>query len=127
MDEFGIYPDVLVMPWAGALFILRALPRVHVKEEMIEKPIQPKIRGLTARRVLSTLTDDEVDLAFAAIDTPSILRVIAKEGDIDYPSRLIAAFLAQRTLWPRLLSLISTRGGSKKIEEITQNAFAAEE
>jgi len=30
-------------------------------------------------------------------------------------------------LWPRLLSLIFTLGGWEKIEEITQNAFAAED
>jgi len=35
--------------------------------------------------------------------------------------------LPRKTLWPRLLSLISTLGGWEKIEEITQNAFAAEE
>jgi len=38
-----------------------------------------------------------------------------------------SARLPRKMLWPRLLSLIFTLGGWEKIEEITQNAFAAEE
>lgn len=80
--------------------------------------------GLAARRALSALSNSEIDAIFAAIDEPSILSLIAKKGDIDYPSRLVHSFLPHQELWPRLLALITALGGWGKIEELARLAFA---
>lgn len=93
-------------------------------ERRWQKQIGGELRfGLAARRVLTALSDRDIDAVFAVIDEPSILQVIAKEGDIDHPSRLIRFFLSHQSLWPKLLALIPALGGWKRIEELARLTF----
>jgi len=99
---------------------------LSVYEERWHKEIGKELRfGLVARRFLSALTDEEIDLAFVAIDRPEILSLISREGDIDYPSRLFRTLLAQKDLLTNILVLLPSLGGRKRVEEIRQAVFAA--
>jgi geranylgeranyl reductase family protein len=101
---------------------------LFVYEERWQKEIGKELRfGLATRRLLSALTDDEMDVAFAAIDVPDILSLISCEGDIDYPSRLFRTLLAQKNLLSDILALLPSMGGRKRVEEIRQAIFAAVE
>ena len=93
-------------------------------ERRWQKQIGGELRfGLAARRVLTALSDRDIDSVFAVINEPSILQVISEEGDIDHPSRLIRFFLSHQSLWPRLLALIPALGGWKRIEELARLTF----
>lgn len=50
MDQFKIYaymmPLAFIVSWATTSLILRALPRLRVKEGRLEKPVRPEIGGL---------------------------------------------------------------------------------
>jgi geranylgeranyl reductase family protein len=99
---------------------------LFVYEERWRKKIGKELRfGLATRRLLSALTDEEIDLAFAAIDRSEILSLISREGDIDYPSRLFQNILAQKGLLSDILLLLPSLGGRKRVEEIRQAVFAA--
>jgi geranylgeranyl reductase family protein len=101
---------------------------LFVYEERWQEKIGKELRfGLVARRLLSTLTDKEIDVAFAAIDRPEILSLLSCEGDIDYPSRLFRTLLAQKDLLSNILVLLPSLGGRKRVEEIRQAVFAAGE
>jgi digeranylgeranylglycerophospholipid reductase len=80
--------------------------------------------GLIIRRALDALSDEEIDAAFCGLDDPILLQFLAKEGDIDYPSRLVTALFPRRDLWPRLLSLIPALGGWTQLEKLARVAFA---
>lgn len=79
--------------------------------------------GLAAHRVLAALSDQEIDAVFTVLAKPSILQVIAEEGEIDHPSRLLRAFLFRQDLWPKFLGLLPAFGGWKRIEELARLAF----
>ncbi len=101
---------------------------LSVYEERWQEKIGKELRfGLVARRLLAALTDDEIDVAFTAIDRPEILSLISCEGDIDYPSRLFQNLLAQKDLLSDILVLLPSLGGRKRVEEIRQAVFAASE
>jgi len=78
--------------------------------------------GLAAHRVLAALSDSEIDAVLAALDDPSIIRVIAEEGDIDHPSRLFRSFLSRQSMWHRVLTLVPAFGGWKRVEELARLA-----
>ena len=80
--------------------------------------------GLTIRRTLDNLSDEEIDAVFSELDDPAFLDFIAEHGDIDYPSQLVTALLPRRDLWPRLLSLVPALGGWARFGKLAQVAFA---
>jgi digeranylgeranylglycerophospholipid reductase len=80
--------------------------------------------GLTIRRTLDALSNEEIDAVFSGLDDSTFLHFIADKGDIDYPSRLVAALLPRRDLWPRLLSLVPALGGWTRFEKLARVAFA---
>ncbi len=101
---------------------------LSVYEERWQEKIGKELRfGLAVRRLLSALTDEEIDVAFAAIDRPEILSLISCEGDIDYPSQLFRTLLAQKDLLSNILVLLPSLGGRKRVEEIRQAVFATGE
>ncbi len=102
--------------------------KLSVYEERWQEKMGKELRfGLAAHRLLSALTDEEIDVAFAAIDRPEILSLISCEGDIDYPSRLFRTLLAQKDLLSDILVLLPSLGGRKRAEEIRQAVFAVGE
>jgi geranylgeranyl reductase family protein len=102
--------------------------KLSVYEERWQEKMGKELRfGLAAHRLLSALTDEEIDVAFAAIDVPEILSLISCEGDIDYPSRLFQNLLTQKDLLSDILVLLQSLGGRKRVEEIRQAVFAAGE
>ena len=70
--------------------------------------------GLKARRILSRLTDQEIDRALLALSDPKVLELLA-QADIDHPSRLVSAVLARPALWGRLLPLVEALGGWPRV------------
>jgi len=121
----GIYTGGICARIAGEIAGYAALTGKTTKETLAEyerrwqRKIGGELRfGLAAHRVLAALTDPELDALFAAIDTPAVLRIIAQEGDIDYPSRLVRAFLSRQDLWPRFFTLIPALGGWERLEEL---------
>jgi len=81
--------------------------------------------GAAAHEVLSGFCDEEIDRAFAGLNDPQILRVIEQVGDIDYPSRLVRAFVGKQQLWPRLFLLLQSLGGWPRFREAAQSLIAA--
>lgn len=71
--------------------------------------------GLKARRILSRLTDQEIDRALSALADPKLLELLAQAADIDYPSRLVSALLGRPALWGRLLPLVNALGGWPRV------------
>jgi digeranylgeranylglycerophospholipid reductase len=82
--------------------------------------------GSAAYRVLSDLSDEEIDRGFAGLDDPEILGLIARTGDIDYPSRLVRAVIAQRDLWPRFFLLLQSLGGWPRFSEAAQSLIVGD-
>jgi len=126
----GIYIGGTCARIAGEIAGYAALAGETTRQTLIEyerrwqQQIGGELRfGLAARRVLTALSDHDIDAVFAVINEPSILRVISEEGDIDHPSRLIRFFLSHQSLWPRLLALIPALGGWKRIEELARLTF----
>jgi geranylgeranyl reductase family protein len=69
--------------------------------------------GLAAHDALSLLSDDEIDSAVATLAAaPDLRDLLAAEGDIDYPSRLLPRLLERRDLEPALLSLAAALSGA---------------
>jgi len=66
--------------------------------------------GWLAHQALSSLSDHELDRILSFIDHAKIKRLIEKEGDIDYPSRLVKAFLSNHSLWRNLIPLVPLLG-----------------
>lgn len=82
--------------------------------------------GRAARSLLGDIEDDAIDTIFSAIDRPEITELIARYGDIDYPSRLVHAIASRRDLWPTLRPLISIFGGMDKLAGIVRMALAGD-
>jgi geranylgeranyl reductase family protein len=66
--------------------------------------------GWLAHQALSSLSDHELDRILSFIDDAKIKRLIEKEGDIDYPSRLVKAFLSDHSLWKNLIPFVPLLG-----------------
>lgn len=100
------------------------LEALSVYERRWQEEIGDELKfGHAARLLFSALTDEEIDRLFAAIDVPETLGMIAQNGDIDYPSRLIDSVLTQKKIRTRLLSAI---GGWSRAQDLIRIAFASE-
>ena len=81
--------------------------------------------GLTARDAADTLSDRQIDAIFEALDRPRLRAFVAEYGDIDYPSRLVRAFLRRRDLWPLLLGLVPVLGGWGALSRVARSIVAS--
>jgi len=73
-----------------------------------ERAVGGEIRfGLAARDLLESLPNDGIDDAFDALDQSELLRFFASEGDIDRLRVLPRRLAGKRTLWKRLLPLLT--------------------
>ena len=127
----GLYTGELCARSAGesagyaALADDPSLATLRTYESHWQKDIGKELRScLAIRRTLDDLSNEEIDAVFSELDAPAFLDFIAKHGDIDYPSQLVAALLPRHDLWPRLLSLIPALGGWRRFGELAQVAFA---
>ena len=126
----GIYTGGMCARIAGKIAGCAALAGQTTRQTLAEyercwrSEIGGELRfGLAAHRVLAALSDSEIDAVLAAVDDPSIIQVIAEEGDIDHPSRLFRSFFSRQSLWPRILTLIPALGGWKRVEELARLAI----
>ncbi len=60
-------------------------------------------RYLILHKVLSSLTDSQLEEIFRMLDKPRLLRTISETGDIDYQARVVLALLKEE---PRLLKYV---------------------
>lgn len=127
----GLYTGGLCARSAGEIAGYAALANDSSHETLREyerrwhQDIGKELRiGLTIRRTLNALSNEDIDAVFSGLDDPTFLHFIADKGDIDYPSRLVAALLPRRDLWPRFLSLVPALGGWTRFEELARVAFA---
>ncbi|MEA3238405.1 MAG: NAD(P)/FAD-dependent oxidoreductase [Candidatus Bipolaricaulota bacterium] len=98
-----------------------------VYEQLFNQAIGDELRfGRAARSLLGNVEDDAIDVIFSTIDRPEITKLIARYGDIDYPSRLIHAIASHRDLWPALRPLISVLGGMDKLSRIAHMTLAGD-
>ena len=130
----GIYTGSVCAGIAGEIAGTAALAEMTSRETLGEyerrwqKAIGEELRfGGALHRARLALSDSEVDAALAAIDEESILQVIAGEGDLDYPSRLVRAFADRRDLWPRLAALLPVLTASRSVEEWLDLLFVSRE
>ena len=70
--------------------------------------------GLKARRILTRLTDQEIDRALLALSDPKVLELLA-QADIDHPSRLASTVLGRPALWSRFLPVVEALGGWSRV------------
>jgi len=73
--------------------------------------------GLQGRRAFF-LADRELDQVVLAMDRPAIHRLVAAEGDIDRPSRLVRAVLSHPGTWSTLLPVVGGLGGWGWVREL---------
>jgi geranylgeranyl reductase family protein len=130
----GIYTGSVCAGIAGEIAGTAALAEMTSRETLGEyerrwqKAIGEELRfGGALHRARLALSDSEVDAALAAIDEESILQVIAGEGDLDYPSRLVRAFADRRDLWLRLAALLPVLTASRSVEEWLDLLFVSPE
>ena len=109
----GIYTGSLCASMAGEIAGYAALAERVSRETLSEydrrwrKAVGEELRfGLGLHRVRLSLSDPEIDALFAVLDEPSVLEVVALEGDLDYPSELVRAFVRRRDLWPRFAAAL---------------------
>jgi len=126
----GIYTGGVCARIAGQIAGCAALAGQTTRQTLAEyerrwqNEIGGELRfGLAAHRVLAALSDSEIDAVLATIDNPSILQLIAEEGDIDHPSRLLRSFFCRQQLWPGILTLIPALGGWKRLEALARLAI----
>jgi len=65
--------------------------------------------GLQAHRLLSHLSDSDLNKIFTLLDSPKILKIFTKYGDIDYPSILARELFKAPRIWRKLLSVIPAK------------------
>ena len=98
-----------------------------VYEQQFKQKISDELRfGRAARSLLGDIEDDAIDVIFRAIDRLEITELLARHGDIDYPSRLVHAVASRRDLWPALRPVISVLGGMDKLSGIAHMALAGD-
>jgi digeranylgeranylglycerophospholipid reductase len=61
--------------------------------------------GGAARSVLRSMSDPALDAALAVLEDEELAAFIAREADIDHPSRILSRVVSHPHLWPRLFSL----------------------
>lgn len=66
--------------------------------------------GLHGRRAF-LVADHALDRLVSALNRPAVHRLVAAEGDIDRPSRLVRAMLSRPGAWPALVPVIRVLGG----------------
>ena len=74
--------------------------------------------GLRARRAFLSLAGRDLDRIVAALDQPEVRRLVAEKGDIDRPSGLVRAVLAQPKAWPALARAL---GGLRLARELVRH------
>ncbi len=73
---------------------------------MCDRALGSEIRfGLAARRLLRSLSDDELSAVMAALEDEPLRRMIADIGDIDHLSRTLVRVAAHPRMWRKLLWL----------------------
>jgi len=110
----GIYTGSLCASLAGEIAGYAALTGQVTCQTLEEydrrwrKALGEELRfGLSLHQARTSLTDEAIDALVLALDEPSVLEVVALEGDLDYPSQLARAFLRRRELWPRFAALLA--------------------
>ena len=82
--------------------------------------------GRAVHSMLGDIDDTGIDALFGAIDRPAIRKLIARYGDIDYPSRLVHAIASRTDLWPAFRSLIPILGGMERLSSIAHMALVGD-
>ena len=129
----GLYTGGVCARIAGKVAAEAALAGKTAKNDLVvyerrfNEEIGDELRfGRAARRLLSDVEDEAIDVIFRAINRPEVTELIALHGDIDYPSRLVHAIASRRNLWPTLSPLISILGGMDKLSRIAHAALASD-
>jgi geranylgeranyl reductase family protein len=129
----GLYTGGVCARIAGKVAAEAALAGKTAKNDLVvyerrfNEEIGDELRfGRAARRLLSDVEDEAIDVIFRAINRPEMTELIARHGDIDYPSRLVHAIASRRDLWPTLSPLISILGGMDKLSRIAHAALASD-
>jgi len=81
--------------------------------------------GLRGRVAFVSLRDGELDRIVAALDRPELRRLVAAEGDMDHPSRLVQAVVARPGLWPAVIPLVRALGGWARVRELARGLPSA--
>ena len=81
--------------------------------------------GLRARKAFLSLSDADLDRIVPALDRSEIQRLVAREGDIDRPSRLVQALLAHPSAWGAVLPAVRALGGWSRVRELALGLPAA--
>jgi len=65
--------------------------------------------GLQVHNLLCRLKDEDIDRILGLFDSPPIMEIFTKYGDIDYPSLLAKELFKKPHLWGKLLSVIPAK------------------
>lgn len=75
-------------------------------EEACRRAVGGELRfGGAARSILRSMSDAALDAALVALRDEELAGFIAREADIDHPSRILSRVVSNPRLWPRLVSL----------------------
>jgi flavin-dependent dehydrogenase len=66
--------------------------------------------GFQVHNLLCHLRDEDINRIFRLFDSPGVMELFTRYGDIDYPSILAKELLKNPGLWGKLLRAISARG-----------------
>jgi len=66
--------------------------------------------GFQVHNLLCHLRDEDINRIFKLFDSPGIMKIFTRYGDIDYPSILAKELLKNPGLWGKLLRAIPARG-----------------
>ena len=80
--------------------------RLAPYEEACRRAVGGELRfGGAARHILRSMSDSALDAALAALGDEELASFIAREADIDHPSRILSRVVSHPRLWPRLYAL----------------------
>ena len=71
--------------------------------------------GMALRRLFKNLHNREINFIFEVLDNKSLLDIVAKHGDIDYPSLIIKALLQHPKEWWRVFKGLGAKLTSSEI------------
>jgi geranylgeranyl reductase family protein len=118
----GIYTGARCAAIAGRIAAWAALSGRTTAEDLrpYEQQWQAEIGneiafGMEIHRLRAGVSDRQLAAALQAASDPRVLALLAEEGDIDAPSRLVDAFLGRPELWPTLMPLIGLLGGAAPV------------
>ncbi len=75
-------------------------------EDACRRTVGGELRfGGIARSLLRSMSDPALDAALAALQDEELAAFIAREADIDHPSRILSRVISHPHLWPGLFSL----------------------